>query len=584
MGNENGENLIKATSGGLNGTLRVMAWGCSVDEVGDFPPTVVRGTGAMLRPAHAGDGEVPVFLPLSRPEARTIGGHLYERANVFVELLGGPNPRSFWAVADALVRAVARAGLEGTPVDALAARLGQAMAHGPQVAEATRDELRDWAETEAARRTVAATDAAWNDGRPTPTDEQIARGPLAERVVEAMQTLIDEANDGGELRMHVETLANRANLGIARTRRVLEALVACRHVVCSGEPSLVSSWRIADEAKPSAPGDRVAAAMLERPQVRGLLDYMAREIADAGGELRRKMGPIADANGMTTNVARDILGVLVDLGYLERENDGAGRPFVWRMGPRLPTTSPTETRAGAAPAVAEDVPPDRLTRMLALVVEFTPGLTGHIFSDEAKREHRAASALAREVVERWTPAQRVEAAAWATAEHVSASDNPDVKRLPKPLHVTGLEAMLRDRPRGGIWASATPRPDGGVDVVTSLDGEAGASGEAPAPPSHDTGDVVSGASAAAACHALAESRRLGRIQGTDAIVAVPIADAEPRLQRVRPLVGAAAEHTHVAKFTTHDGIVYAAYMRVPHAGLHQIVGFERLGVACDGAP
>lgn len=48
-----------------------------------------------------------------------------------------------------------------------------------------------------------------------------------------------------------------------------------------------------------------------------------------------------------------------------------------------------------------------------------------------------------EQVAKWTPEQRAEAEAWAAAEHLGASDNSEVQRLPRP-------AWLPEAPRAGI--------------------------------------------------------------------------------------------------------------------------------------
>lgn len=59
------------------------------------------------------------------------------------------------------------------------------------------------------------------------------------------------------------------------------------------------------------------------------------------------------------------------------------------------------------------------------------------------------------IIEDWTPAQRHEAAMWAAAEHLHASDNDDVERLPKPSFLGSACTFCKEYITllGGSWTT-----------------------------------------------------------------------------------------------------------------------------------
>lgn len=69
----------------------------------------------------------------------------------------------------------------------------------------------------------------------------------------------------------------------------------------------------------------------------------------------------------------------------------------------------------------------------------------------------------REDVEPWSVEKREAAADWAGREHVHASDNPDVERLPCPEHVKVLPDVIGIDPSGvpgGEWIKRLRYSDG----------------------------------------------------------------------------------------------------------------------------
>lgn len=70
-----------------------------------------------------------------------------------------------------------------------------------------------------------------------------------------------------------------------------------------------------------------------------------------------------------------------------------------------------------------------------------------------------------EVIATWTPADREDAAAWASGEHLIASDNPGIKRVPQPEMVARAVAIVQNPAMAQLavegWLRAKADVEGG---------------------------------------------------------------------------------------------------------------------------
>jgi hypothetical protein len=129
----------------------------------------------------------------------------------------------------------------------------------------------------------------------------------------------------------------------------------------------------------------------------------------------------------------------------------------WQEGDVVPSWGDRPLSTGEAAALnkeavlsdGDDPSPQLIAGLLLLVLD-APGIPA-------------------EVIATWTPAEREQAVKWVSAEHLSASDNDDVERVPQPGFVTraaeicanpviaqlAVEAWLRHREEIALSADAT---------------------------------------------------------------------------------------------------------------------------------
>lgn len=77
-------------------------------------------------------------------------------------------------------------------------------------------------------------------------------------------------------------------------------------------------------------------------------------------------------------------------------------------------------------------------------------------------------------VEAWPHEQWESAFEWAAREHMHASDNPDVQRLPEPEHVRALPNIEGHDPSGtpgGEWITRLRWPDGRTTAFAQVPGQ-----------------------------------------------------------------------------------------------------------------